>query len=165
VTEQDGTRKKKLRSKTPVSSFGPELLAVLMKGSVSRVEIPCPTSAVATKLVHRLYTLRKRLRDEGDPQAELIQRAKISNQVGGRHTSTIIIQPHDYEYRDILAAAGIDVELVKDNLLGSLATEDPSRVEGVLRAQEGENGPGESPSSAPLSPSPSLLASLLKEYK
>lgn len=116
-------RKPKPRSKTPVSSFGPELLAALIKGAAEPLELQCPNSAIATKLVQRLYTLRKRMREENHPQSALVQRAKVSNQKGGRHLATIFIRPHDYEYRDIFSNAGIAVEQVRSNLLSSLTDE------------------------------------------
>jgi hypothetical protein len=121
---------KRNRSKTPVSSFGPELLAALVKGGASPLELVCIDSKVATKLVQRLYTLRKRMREENHPQADLAQRAKVSNQKGGKRLNVITISPHDWEFKDILAKAGIQTAELPPTLLTDLAVEtgEPSTI-------------------------------------
>ena len=144
-------------SKTPVSSFDPILLAALLKGGASPLEIHLESSAAATKLVQRLYAFRKRLRDENHPHASRAQRAKISNQSGGKHTSTVRISPHDFEYREAFRAAGIAIEELKDNLLEDL-WEEQQGAKGAL------TDPINPPSSDP-ELDPNLLSNLFKEMK
>lgn len=122
---------RKPKSKIPVSSFGPELLAALIRGAAEPFTVVCPTSAIATKLVHRLYTLRKRMREEHHPQANLAQRCKITNQIGGRHTEVIRFAPHDYEYRSMFAAAGVATRKVTNTLLSDLAAESNTKPEDI----------------------------------
>jgi hypothetical protein len=103
------TRAKNTRQ--PVSSFGPQLLAALLKGAVEKVEIPCPDQRTMQWLQLRIQTLRGAMEREGHPQYALVTRARTArswNQKKGLDVDCkLIIQPHDSQFSDILTKAGI----------------------------------------------------------
>lgn len=124
------------KTKYPLESFGPELLAALCKGSLERVVIPFLGAGgigrrLAITFQRRIHTLRQRLRASGHPQYTLTTRAKVSvfwghraveeglvpaqdraawnNDHAGDLGAYVVIQPRDSEFTEILARAGISI--------------------------------------------------------
>lgn len=100
------------RTRNPVSSFGPELMAVLIKGARERVEIPCKDAKELAYLQLRLQTLRGSMGREKHPQYELSTRARTSrmwdvDEFGKPHNFRLIVEPQDIRFRDAILAAGI----------------------------------------------------------
>lgn len=119
----------KKRSKYPVSSFGPELMTLLLKGSRETVVLTFdqPDDAGrkrAKTLQLRIQTLRQRMREEEHEDYPLTTRAKVSVMWGrravefggpdawmeddiGKRGALLVIRPHDAEFGDELAKAGV----------------------------------------------------------
>jgi hypothetical protein len=125
--------------KTPVSSFGPELMATLLAGATSEKVIPMPyREAVRFRL--RLYQLRYAMLQENHPQAQNVRRVFIRviwhdhvevvkssrgvKRPKDRDTPCkVIVAPQDSEYLAALNKAGIQVgvdDTQPDPLLGNL---------------------------------------------
>lgn len=111
------------KSRYPVSSFGPELLATLLKGATERVEIPCPSMRVMMALQMRLQMLRGAMGRENHEQYPLVTRARTSrtwdkeSDPKGDRTSVLVIQPNDSQFNDILTKAGVTVTVDHRDLL------------------------------------------------
>lgn len=111
------------KSRYPVSSFGPELLAALLKGSVERVEIPCPSMRVMMALQMRIQMLRGAMARENHEQYALVTRARTSRtwdkekDPKGDRTSVLVIQPNDSQFTDLITKAGVDVTTAHRDLL------------------------------------------------
>ena len=111
------------KSRYPVSSFGPELLATLLKGSVERVEIPCPSMRVMMALQMRIQMLRGAMARENHEQYALVTRARTSRtwdkekDPKGDRTSVLVIQPNDSQFTDLIKKAGVDVTTTHRDLL------------------------------------------------
>lgn len=122
------------RSPNPVSSFGPELLNALIEGSKRRLEVKDVTYREAVKFRQRCHQLRHRMRIEGHQLAEIVAKTRLSIVwdkaiVETLYTSkkrvgypkdpeakvTLVIEPHDSEFRDALAAAGITIRPITDD--------------------------------------------------
>lgn len=117
---------KKSRPKTPrpVESFGPELLAALLKGATEGLEF---TTSYATAVRFRLRThqLRESMRKSGHEQYNLIARVRVSvrwpdetpvsklgrhNVPNDRNTQVIVsLSPNDSEFGDMLRGAGVEM--------------------------------------------------------
>jgi len=108
-------------SRYPVSSFGPELLAILLKGARERVEIPCPDQRYMKYLQMRLQMLRGAMARESHPQYGLVTRARTTRQwdhtVDKDTDCVLIVQPNDAQFSDALRAAGITVSDATQDLL------------------------------------------------
>lgn len=110
-------------SRYPVSSFGAELLAVLVKGATERVEIPCPNMKVMMALQMRIQMLRGAMGREKHPQYELVCKARTSRNWDrdedpkGEKTSVLVVQPNDRQFGDILSKAGVVVDDPMKDLL------------------------------------------------
>lgn len=136
------------RSRYPVTSFGPELLALLLQGVNKRVEVECKTFAEMTHLQMRLHMLRSAMRREKHPHSELVQRARTSRMWdGGRNTRTpmsnfrLIVEPNDARFRDMITAAGVTideshVEDLLDNTAPPDTPGDPSLAPSVVEADD-----------------------------
>ena len=100
-------------SRYPVSSFGPELMAILLKGSRERVEIPCPDQRTMRHLQMRLQMLRGAMGREKHPQYTLVTRARTSRTwdaaVGVNERCVLVVQPNDSQFAPALKSAGIAV--------------------------------------------------------
>lgn len=121
------------RSPTPVSSFGPELLNALIQGSKQRFEIKDVSYREAVKFRMRCHQLRHRMRVENHQLAEVVAKTRIqivwdTNVIETLYSKKrvpypksadakvdVIIEPHDSEFRNALAAAGIVVQAVTDD--------------------------------------------------
>jgi hypothetical protein len=116
----------KNRAKFPLTSFGPELMAVLIKGSRETVVLSFDDVKKARGLQARLHTLRARMRDANHPQYSIVTRARTSLKWGreagflserDKNKATLTIYPHDSQYREVLERAGFTNEdLVVDPL-------------------------------------------------
>lgn len=98
-------------SRQPVSSFGHQLLAALLKGARERVEIPCPNQRTMKWLQLRIQTLRGAMERERHPQYELVTRARTSrtwNKEAGENVDCVlVIQPQDLQFASLIEKAGI----------------------------------------------------------
>lgn len=109
------------KNNSPVSSFGPELLAALLRGGQQELRIPVPNFNTAFALRQRFYALRKAMRSESHEQLSFAMRASIplplENPDG---TATLVIRPHDDEFSSLLRKAGVSVESLEINPLAVL---------------------------------------------
>lgn len=98
-------------SRYPVSSFGPELLEVLIAGAQRRVEIPFPDQRTMKHFQMRIHMLRGAMSRENHAQYSLATRARTSrswNREKGKDVECVLtIQPNDSQFGDILTRAGI----------------------------------------------------------
>lgn len=110
-------------SRYPVASFGPELMAVLIRGAKERVEIPMKSHKEISWLQQRIHMLRGAMGREKHPNYTLVQRARTSRQwddpeppLRGKKPSAkatnfrLIIEPNDIQFADAIRAAGVTVD-------------------------------------------------------
>lgn len=111
----------------PVSSFGPELMALLIRASRERVEVPCNSMAQMKNLQMRLHMLRGAMNKERHAQYPIVTRVHTScTWDSEKHPSTkskqfpkdatnckLVLYPKDSQFADILEAAGIKAEEIK----------------------------------------------------
>ena len=112
-------------SRFPVSSFGPELMAILLKGARERVEIPCEDQRTMRFLQMRLNMLRGAMGREKHPQYGLVTRARTSRKwdevKGGKDINCVlIVQPNDAQFSASIKKAGIDVTSHEGSVLDDL---------------------------------------------
>jgi hypothetical protein len=131
------------KSKTPVVSFGPQLMAVLLKGSRERVELDFsaePSRAVA--MAFRLNQLRQAMRAENHEHSKLVYRAKVLavRDENGKPTGQLIVSPKDAEFESALAAAGVELPAtpVLDPSVEDLMPEEAGKK---LRKKDKEGSP------------------------
>jgi hypothetical protein len=97
-------------SRYTVNSFGPELLAVLLKGARERVAIPCPDQRTMKFIQMRLQMLRGAMFRERHPQYELVTRARTSRTWDKSHPDkncVLVVAPNDSQFAAIFRDAGI----------------------------------------------------------
>jgi len=115
-------------SRYPVSSFGPELLEILVRGAKDRVSIPCPNHKTMQALQMRIQMLRGAMGREKHPQYELTTRARTSrtwNREAGKDVDCVlVIQPNDFQFSDILKSAGITPSAPMRDILDDTALPD-----------------------------------------
>lgn len=136
----------KKRSKVPIESFGPELMAALIAGSTKEFRFDLSYSN-AVKFRRRIHQLRARMREESHPQAKLVERARVSILWGAEagfpepllrktdnsnrvpvdlNTRTaVIIKPYDVEFSAALKLAGLQVDTSVGTDLEIPDAEDP----------------------------------------
>ena len=90
------------KSKTPVSSFGPELQDALRAGSNQRIELAFESESLAIRFAARINALRSAMRRENHSDADRLYRAGVY-----REGACVIIMPKDSEFRGVLKAAGL----------------------------------------------------------
>lgn len=99
------------QSRYPVSSFGPELMELLLKGAKEEVRIPCPDARTMQHLQMRIHMLRGAMSRERHPQYELATRARTARtwdkSVGPDANCVLVVRPNDAQFSDILTKAGI----------------------------------------------------------
>src|SRR5687768_1864831 len=103
----------------PVSSFGPELMQLLIEGSQREVKVPCDSMAQMKHLQHRIHSLRGAMARERHPQYAIATRAKTAltwnkeafpGKFPREATNCILtIAPHDSQFKDLLEKAGVTV--------------------------------------------------------
>lgn len=118
------------KTKFPIESFGPQLMAALVGGGRSRLIIPFE-GPLGKKLAHnfqrRIHMLRSRMRELNHPDYIVAARAKATILWGekaadadpkfedwridfdGRRGAIIVIAPRDSEFEEVLAKAGVGV--------------------------------------------------------
>jgi hypothetical protein len=97
----------KIRSRTPVSSFGPELLAALREGSERQVTFSFPDPKVAIRFIARINSLRVAMRREEHDYAEAVYRCGA--RIDPDNRCRVILAPRDSEFLSALKAAEVDV--------------------------------------------------------
>jgi hypothetical protein len=105
----------KNQSRYPVSSFGPELMALLIKGTKEEVRVPCETRKQMRALQARIHQLRGAMGRERHPQYAVVTRARTSQswKIGANdqpHDWALIVRPQDSQFASILKKAGVEVE-------------------------------------------------------
>lgn len=129
------------KTRTPIESFGPELMAALLAGAKKEIRIRMPYSK-AISLRRRIYQLRFRMREDNHPSYHLAARTEIKVLWGAaaglpepakpnvyntrnvarpadtNEPSIMLLRPHDHEFADSLRSAGIETELHEDPLKG-----------------------------------------------
>lgn len=110
------------RPRPPAASFGPSLMAALLKGALEGYAVRLPFRR-AVALRQRIYKLRAAMRDEGHSQYDLASRVTISillpdgapySNVAPQDRSslcTVRIEPADSNFDAALKAAGVDPSL------------------------------------------------------
>jgi hypothetical protein len=117
------------QSRYPVSSFGPELMALLIKASRERVEIPCNSMKQMKNLQMRIHMLRGAMSREKHAQYALVTKVHTSctwdfdqfPSKKGRGKQfpidatgcKLLLYPKDSQFAELLAKAGIQVEDIK----------------------------------------------------
>lgn len=122
----------KTRSKLPIESFGPELMAALMQGSTKEFRFELPYND-AIKFRRRIHQLRSRMREENHPQRFLVERARVQVLWGKeagfaedpemrrldnggraprdlRAPACVVIKPYDTEFGEALRKAGVNID-------------------------------------------------------
>lgn len=128
---------KREKAPRPVESFGPELLAALLKGATTGVTVPM-TWRQAIRFRQRVHQMRESMRKTSHPKYELCTRVRIGIELptgcvtvkSGRHLVPtdkgvevkLVLSPNDSEFGPLLAAVGIDP-------LGKVETEPLVRTE------------------------------------
>lgn len=134
-------RVKKPRNQ-PVSSFGPEVMAALLRGAREKFLIGPLPYRTAISFHMRIHSLRRAMGLEQHPHFGLVSRAKIkiiwgadaglaaieekTNERGVRRpTDTnapvmLLIEPHDKDFTTYLVAAGISMDELKEDPLDNL---------------------------------------------
>lgn len=110
-----------------VESFGPEMMAVLLRGATDGIKIELPYHR-AIRFRQRLYQLRHAMAVEGHPKYGLVSRVRAaitwdetsiqtvrnSKQVprptDRRATVTVEVMPLDHEFTQALRDAGLDLK-------------------------------------------------------
>jgi hypothetical protein len=113
-------------SRSPVSSFSPELLVALLKGAREKVEIPCPDQRTMQYLQMRIQMLRGAMGREGHPQYALVTRARTTRtwnaKVSKNTDCVLVIQPNDSQFNKVLKDAGIEATQNDQDLLDETIT-------------------------------------------
>lgn len=106
-------------SRSPVSSFGPELMEALIQASRKRVEIPFPDMNSMRHFQMRIHMLRGAMQRERHPNYALVTKVHTSCQwdfskhpKGAKYprdavACVLLMYPKDSQFSDILAKAGI----------------------------------------------------------
>lgn len=124
------------RNPLPVSSFGPEILAALIKGTQEVVKVEFKNAKIARRFQLRLQQLRGAMKREEHPLADLSQRATTSllwgeragveykSDTKGSSYACVIIRPRDTEFVSAINKAGVRVTDEAD-ILGNPKLEGP----------------------------------------
>ena len=123
-------------SRYPVSSFGPELMALLIKGSREEVKVPCESRQQMRALQQRIHMLRGAMAREKHNLYSVVTRARTSqnwqiDEATGKPCSfALFVRPQDSQFADILNKAGVkptdaDGELLLDSALPPEPSNEP----------------------------------------
>jgi hypothetical protein len=121
------------KSSPPVSSFGPELLAALLRGGEKPLEVRLPSFETAFALRQRFYALRKSMKVENHHQTSIAYRCSIalpSRQSDG--SAILTLRPKDAEFSSALRSAGIDLPTLDSSPLNEI--EESTMPESVLKS-------------------------------
>lgn len=156
MTNESPKSKKKTKTRYPIESFGPELMAALVAGGQRRVEIPFENKKMAVRFQMRIHMLRNRLREADHPNWKIAARARTSlrwrdmvkpewaGDKEGNKGAVLVIYPHDSDFTDALAKAGITREKILEH--------DP--LAGLAQRPDSAEGGAEAPSSSGLDSDP-----------
>lgn len=118
---------------TPVSSFGPELLALLVRGAKDVVTIPCPTYRQGRRLQMRLHMLRKQLQREKHAFWEEAYRVHTSlkykcirddpKRPMKDEPAVLTLRPKDSEFAELLSQAGVQAPRLAHDPLAEFTPE------------------------------------------
>lgn len=118
-------------SRYPVSSFGPRLMELLLKGAQDEVRIPCPDMRTMKHIQMRLHMLRGAMGREKHPHYQLSTRARTAltwdfeafpmkqrDRFPMDATNCVlIVKPNDAQFDKVLSDAGIEpTQAAKDIL-------------------------------------------------
>lgn len=124
-----------------VSSFGPQLMAVWLKGAREEVRLEFPNKKLAQQFQLRLQMLRGAMQREDHPHKELVQRARTSLRTGekagsdyandpdGKRYALLVVYPADSQFDDVLKKAGVVVTENDAALLDNPETRDGAAPE------------------------------------
>lgn len=99
------------KNHAPISSFGAELHSVLRKGADTRITITFDTPQLAVRFNQRINQLRNAMKHHKHPDWENLYRCGVY--VDKTNPCVLHIGPKDHEFREALAAAGIEVQEIK----------------------------------------------------
>jgi hypothetical protein len=89
------------------------LIAALIKASTDRVTVPFNSHGAAVRFAQRLHNIRKRMRKELHPSANLVERVVVRRPVEGEPGKfVVILEPRESDFQDELAAAGITLDFL-----------------------------------------------------
>lgn len=125
------------RPSSPIDSFGPEILATLLKGAREEIRIPT-TYRRGVALRQRLYQLRTAMQKQNHELRSVVARVKVILEWGKRAglpeveevfnskkvarprdsevPAILIVRPHDSEFTKALTDAGVQVNEAEDPL-------------------------------------------------
>lgn len=128
----DNITPKKPRAKAPrpIESFGPEILAALLRGANEGLEFET-SYATAVRFRLRIHQLREAMRKGGHEKYSLVARVRVSVkwrddepvEKQGQHNVPInrdakvlvSLRPNDEEFGSMLKSAGVSIELGEDS--------------------------------------------------
>lgn len=131
-----------MTKRTPsIESFGPELMAALLKGARERYTITLPYRS-AIKFRQRIYLLRQAMREANHEMYSAVSRTRITitwpeatptqrNKWGfawplDRATLCIVtVEPQDSEFASALAQAGVETKELESDPLATVSPEVP----------------------------------------
>lgn len=114
-------------SRYTVSSFGPELMAVLLKGAREKIEIPCPDQRTMKFIQMRLQMLRGAMFRERHPQYEIVTRARTSRtwKSGNKDEDCVlVVAPNDSQFAKLIHDAGVAVTQHDRDILDDVGVPD-----------------------------------------
>lgn len=133
------------KTKYPIESFGPELMAALIAGGRKVVTLEFKSKNMAHRFQMRVNMLRARMRELNHPDFKVASRARVSIYWGekggwpddpdGKEHGKVIITPRDSEFGDALKDAKVKVEeLANDPLEESYTpgTNEPEKFKDPL---------------------------------
>jgi len=101
-----------------VAQFGPELLETFRKAATRPITLPHMEHKAATTFTHRMNKLRIALLEEDHHYSPFAQRVSITRKNHEDGTSTLTISAADYQFSEILAAAGVQQPELPDEIAG-----------------------------------------------
>lgn len=84
----------------PLSSFGPELQAVLRKGADAQVRLRFDSAAMATRFKHRVHSLRLAMKREKHPDWMNVYRCGLTDDPSD--PCVVVVGPKDAEFRKFI---------------------------------------------------------------
>jgi len=117
-------------SRRPVASFGPQLMALLLKGAKEEVIVPCPDRKTMNNLQMRLHMLRGAMDREKHVNYALVTRARTSRQWdeegGAASNFRLRVAPNDSVFDDMLKPLNLDIDGALDALFEEAPPDTPS---------------------------------------
>jgi hypothetical protein len=95
------------RKQLTTAAFAPELLAVLIKGTKERIELPTATEKLARHYVFRLNYLRAQMRKAKHAMAHVVEGAQIRRSTREDGTFIVIVEPADDDFAAAIRDAGV----------------------------------------------------------